>query len=259
MGGDVSAMKWMGVIAAALIGLAGGARAETVTVFAAASMKDALEDAATIWSDASGHDVVFSFAASSALARQIMQGAPADMFVSASADWMDQVEASNLIIEGTRADIAGNRLVLVAAGGPPVDLAAPAGILARLGDRPLAMALVDAVPAGIYGKAALDSLGLWDRLAPRVAQTANVRAALRLVQIGEAPLGVVYASDALVAPELVIAATFPPESHPAIRYPAAVLRTAKAAEVADFLLFLRSVAGQEVMLAHGLTSVAQDG
>ncbi|WP_377507616.1 molybdate ABC transporter substrate-binding protein [Octadecabacter sp. R77987] len=252
-------MKWMGVITAVLIVLAGSARAETITVFAASSMKDALEDAAQAWSDKSGHEVVFSFAASSALARQIMLGAPADIFVSANPDWMDQIEASNLIIEGTRADIAGNSLVLVMSGGSPVDLTAPADIVARLDDRPLAMALVDAVPAGIYGKAALQSLDLWDAVAPHVAQTANVRAALRLVQIGEARLGVVYASDVMAAPDLVIAATFPPDSHPAIRYPAAVLRTPMAAEATDFLHDLRGIAGQKVMLAHGFTSVAPDG
>ena len=253
-------MKFPMFLIAAFFALTGALRAETITVFAASSMKDALEDVAAVWSDDSGIDVVFSFASSSALARQIMQGAPADLFVSANEDWMDQIEASNLIIEGTRVDIAGNTLVLVSSGGAdPVDLAIPTDLIARLEGRPLAMGLVEAVPAGIYGKAALEHLGLWDALAPLVAQTANSRAALRLVQITEARLGIVYATDALVAPDLDVVAVFPAQAHAPIRYPAAVLRTPNAVAATDFLYALRSAQGQAIFARLGFTGVAADG
>lgn len=231
-------------IAAALIlafALApGAARAADVLVFAAASLKTALDDVAAAFEAQTGSEVAVAYAGSSALARQILAGAPADIFISANTLWMDEVEAAGLLAKGSRRDLLGNRLVLV---GPadlsavsPADLSAEA-LAARLGDGRLAMALVDAVPAGMYGKSALASLGLWEALAPRIAQADNVRAALALVARGEAPLGIVYATDAAAEPRVSVLATFPEESHPPIVYP--VARLADAGEpAAAFLDYL---------------------
>ena len=178
-----------------LVGLAmltGVARAE-VTVFAAASLKGGLDEAAVAWTAETGVDVHLSFAGSSALARQILQGAPADIFISASSEWMDVVEGYDALVPDTRKDLLANRLVLIGASNTSAQaLTRDADLLAMLGDGKLAMALVEAVPAGIYGKAALEWFGLWDGVKDHVAQADNVRAALALVAWGEAPLGVVY-------------------------------------------------------------------
>jgi molybdate transport system substrate-binding protein len=226
------------------------ASAGEVVVFAAASMKTALDDFAAAWEAETGHDVTLSYAGSSQLARQIVAGAPADIFISAAVDWMDEVEAAGLLAEGTRQDLLGNRLVLIAHGtdAAGVDIA---GLPDLLGDEKLAMALVDAVPAGQYGKAALSSLGLWDALAPSVAQSDNVRAALALVSTGEAPYGIVYATDAAADDNVTIVATFPADSHPPIIFPAALL--IEAADAADRAFFeaLRSDAARAAFEARG--------
>lgn len=213
-------------------------RAERITVFAAASLKNVLDEAAADWSARTGHTAVLSYAGSSRLARQIQRAAPADVFVSANAAWMDVLARDGLIRVGTRRDIAGNRLVLIAHGADaaPIALNRPGDLAARLGDGRLAMALVDAVPAGIYGKAALKSLGLWDTLAKRVAQTDNVRAALALVARGETAYGIVYQSDAAASDRVRVVATFPEGSHPAIVYPAAVLKDTSKPDVANSFL-----------------------
>jgi molybdate transport system substrate-binding protein len=190
------------------------------TVFAAASLKSALDEVL-----AGQPDWRAAYAGSSVLARQILQGAPADVFISANALWMDELARAGALEPGTRRDLLSNRLALIAA--PGVDAPAPApgaDLAAALGDGRLAMALVDAVPAGIYGKAALTSLGVWDAVAPRVAQADNVRAALRLVASGAAPLGIVYATDAAAEPRVRLIGLFPQNSHPPIRYPVALLR-----------------------------------
>lgn len=213
------------------------AAAEQVTVFAAASLRTALDDFAADWQAETGHATAISYAGSSVLAKQIVAGAPADVFISASIGWMDEVEAAGLIAGAARRDILGNSLVLIAHGsdadavgiGPETDLPG------LLGDGRLAMALVDAVPAGQYGKAALESLGLWGPVAPAVAQADNVRAALALVATGEAPLGIVYATDAAAEDDVTVVGTFPPDSHPPIVYPAALL--AGAADAADRAFF----------------------
>lgn len=210
---------------ACAIGLPGPVLADEVVVFAAASLKTALDQVAAEFQAATGHEVVVSYAGSNALATQIIAGAPADIFISAAVNWMDEVEKAGLVVPGTRTDILGNRLVLIAHGrgvapveiGPQTDLA---GLLA--GGR-LSMAMVDAVPAGQYGKAALESLGLWASVEGTVAQSENVRAALALVASGEAPYGIVYASDAAGDDNVTVVATFPAESHPPIVYPAALL------------------------------------
>ena len=199
------------------------ALAEDVVVFAAASLQTGLDQVAAAWEAETGQTVTISYAGSNTLAAQIIAGAPADIFVSAAVDWMDAVEAEGLIAD--RRDLLGNRLVLVAHDPttPSVDIGPDLDLAGMLGDERLAMALVDAVPAGQYGKAALESLGLWTQVAPLVAQSDNVRAALALVSTGEAPFGIVYATDAMADPSVTVVGTFPADSHPPIVYPAALL------------------------------------
>jgi molybdate transport system substrate-binding protein len=233
------------------------ARAQTVTltVFAAASMKNALDDINAAFTKATGIKVVASLAASSALAKQIEQGAPADVFASADLDWMDYLEQKKLIKDGTRLNLLGNRLVLIAskdsklgdvASGPGFDLAKLAG-----GGR-IAVADVRAVPAGKYAKAALEKLGGWAAVETKLAPTENVRAALALVGRGEAPLGIVYETDAKIEPNVKIVGRFPEDSHPAITYPVALTATAKP-DATKYLAFLRSSATKTIFETHGFT------
>ncbi|MEM6421991.1 MAG: molybdate ABC transporter substrate-binding protein, partial [Pseudomonadota bacterium] len=203
-----------------------------------------------------------SFAASSALARQIDHGAPAALFVSADEAWMDHLDARGTLVAGTRRVIATNRLVLVAHGEASTDTPRPlgtkTGLSARLGRGRLAVALTDAVPAGRYARAALESLSLWSALQGRLAETDNVRAALALVARGEVPFGIVYASDARAEPRVHIAATIPAESHPPIRYPAALLANAPEtawAAAGGFLDYLSGERGQAILARHGFGPV----
>jgi len=217
------------------------ARAADITVFAAASLKNALDDAAKIFEAKTGDKVVVSYAASSVLAKQIEQGAPADIFFSADLDWMDYLEQKKLIDTASRHTLLGNTLVLVAPKDSTASLVIEKNfpLLQALGpDGKLAMASVDTVPAGKYGKAALTYLGVWDAVASRVAQAENVRAALAFVARGETPLGVVYGTDARSEPAVKIVGTFPEESHPKIFYPMALTASAKpeAHKFLDFLL-----------------------
>ena len=243
-----------------LAGWAMPAMAGQVTVFAAASLKTALDNIAAMWRAETGHDVVLSLGGSSALARQIQHGAPADIFISANIAWMDALERDGLIEPASRFDLAGNRLVLIAHGdhagsrtlSPGFDLAG------LLGQGRLAMALVDAVPAGIYGKQALQALGMWDQAVPRIAQSDNVRAALALVASGEAPAGIVYATDARVDARVGVVGRFPEDSHDAIRYPAAVIGDSRNHVAGDFMRFLKSDAAQAVLEGHGFVRLAQD-
>lgn len=231
------------------------AKADTVTVFAAASMANAVAEIETGFEADSGYDVVVSLAGSSALARQIQQGAPADIFISASTDWMDTVQQAGLIEQGSRFDLLGNSLVLVAFGteAAPVEMTEGVDLPAMLGEGRLAMALVDAVPAGIYGKAALESLGVWREVAPLVAQTDNVRAALALVATGEAPLGIVYATDAAAEDNVTIVGTFPADSHPPIIYPVADLANRDSPAENAFMEYLRSPAARAAFEGQGFT------
>ena len=223
------------LLLAALLTLASPAAAEEVVVFAAASLKETLDAVASAWQNRTGDRVTVSYAGSNALAGQILQGAPADIFISASADWMDEVDRAGLV--ALRRDLLGNRLVLVAHGrdAPPVAIGPGLDLATLLGGGKLAMAMVEAVPAGQYGKAALQSLGLWNSVAPSVAQSENVRAALAFVASGEAPFGIVYATDALAEDDVTIVATFPTGTHPPIVYPAALLTG--AADAADRAFF----------------------
>lgn len=211
----------------ALILMALPVQAETITVFAAASLKGPLDEiAAAYQATHPDQTVTVAYGGSSAMARQIMAGAPADVFVSASAEWIDQVAPATSPVT-----IAGNRLVLIAHGAA-TPVTAPPDIAARLGDGKLAMALVEAVPAGVYGQQALRALGQWDAVAPKVAQADDVRAALALVATGAAPYGIVYASDAQAEPRVTAIYTFPEDSHDPITYPAAALSPAGAPFVA---------------------------
>ncbi|WP_428928073.1 molybdate ABC transporter substrate-binding protein [Marinibacterium sp. SX1] len=224
--------------------LAGGARAGEVTVFAAASLKTALDEIARDYADTTGDEITLSFAGSSALARQIQLGAPADLFISANEAWMDALQDDGLIQPGSRADLVGNRLVVIGHGAPgAADDDLP--LAEALGQGRVAMALVDAVPAGIYGKAALQSLGLWDEVSRRVVQADNVRSALAFVALGEAPAGIVYSTDAAVEPRVSVRAVFPETSHPPIRYPGALLTGADGA-AKDFLAYLQGAEARAV-------------
>jgi molybdate transport system substrate-binding protein len=229
------------------------ALAGDVLVFAAASLTDALGAVADAWQAETGQRVTLSFAGSSALARQIQEGAPADIFISASPDWMDALEDSGDLRAGTRRDILGNRLVLIAHGRDvaPVEIDETLDLAAMLGDGRLSMALTQAVPAGIYGRAALDYLGLWQGVAPLVAQSDNVRAALAFVALGEAPLGIVYATDAVASDDVSVIGTFPAHSHPPITYPAAITAQSASTGAAAFLDYLTSDPARAIWAGYG--------
>jgi molybdate transport system substrate-binding protein len=247
-----------GVLVLALLAaplLAWPARAGEVTVFAAASLKNALDDAAKLYEAKTGEKVVVSYAASSALAKQIESGAPADIFFSADLDWMDYLQGKNLIDVASRHTLLGNTLVLIAPKDSTASLTVEKGfpLLKALGpDGKLAMAGVDSVPAGKYGKAALTYLGVWEEVAPRVAQAENVRAALAFVARKEAPLGIVYGTDAKSEYSVRVVATFPPESHPKILYPVALLASAKPG-ARKFLAFLLWPEAAPAFQAQGFT------
>ena len=226
-----------------------------LTVFAAASLKEALDEAAAAYRKQTGVPVRVSYAASSALARQIEQGAPADVFFSADLEWMDYLQKRNRLDVATRRSLLGNRLVLIAprASKAQVDLKRPATLLAALGDGRLAVGQTRTVPAGKYAKASLESLSLWNGVRPRLAESESVRAALMLVARGETPLGIVYASDAKAEPGVRVVATFPEDSHPPIVYPVAALRGARAAQAARFLQWLASPAADALFTKRGFT------
>jgi molybdate transport system substrate-binding protein len=237
--------------------------AEPVVVFAAASLKNALDDASAAWTKATGRTVRISYAGSNALAKQIEAGAPADLFVSADQAWMDYVEKAGLLKPGSRVDLLRNALVLIAPGprdasaDPRIALAPDLGptLTRLLGGGKLAMATIDAVPAGKYGKAALEKLGAWDAVKGQVAQAENVRAALLLVARGEAPLGIVYATDAAADPSVHVLATFPTDSHPPIVYPAALLKESRNPDAAALLTDLRGPAARGAFERQGFTVV----
>ncbi|MGW8204198.1 molybdate ABC transporter substrate-binding protein [Sphingomonas bisphenolicum] len=240
----------------ALSNPAGAANERGPLVLAAASLQDVLAVAAVEWARQGHPQPILSFAGSSALARQIRAGAPADLFVSADEDWMDVVEKAGSVQADTRADIAGNRLVLVSPLRQPVRLTIGRDmpIAKALGSSRLAMADPDSVPAGKYGKAALTTLGVWAAVAPKVVRSENVRAALALVERGEARLGIVYATDARASRKVRIVGIFPPGSHPPIRYPVARLKNSRHADADGFRRFLLSPKGRAVLTRYGFTA-----
>ena len=225
-------------------------------VLAAASLQESLTDAANAWA-AKGHaKPILSFAASSALARQVIAGAPADLFLSADEEWMDAVAKAGLLRPGTRTTLLGNRLVLIAPASSRVRLTPARGFpLAKaLGTGRLALADPDAVPAGKYAKAALTALGVWTSVAAKVAPAENVRAAMALVERGAAPLGIVYATDARASKTVRIVGTFPAGSHPPIRYPVALLKASRNKDAAGFRAFLLSKQGRTIFARHGFSA-----
>lgn len=235
------------------LALVAPSRADEVVVFAAASLKTALDAVAADYQAATGNTVTISYAGSNALAKQIVEGAPTDIFISASVTWMDEVEKAGLVVEGKRKDLLGNTLVLVAhgPGAAPVTIGPGFDLKGLLGDGKLAMAMVDSVPAGQYGKEALETLGIWSAVEGSVAQSENVRAALALVASGEAPYGIVYGSDALAEPRVTVVGTFPSNSHAPIVYPAALLTGAADADDGGFFEALSADAADARFAAQG--------
>lgn len=244
------------LVPAAWMLLATSSWAADITVFAASSLKTALDEIATDWQARTGTGVVVAYDGSAKLARQIEQGASADLFISASSQWMDALQDQALIAPQSRRNILGNSLVLIASGSDQAQVTLSAGfdLAGLLGQDKLSMALVDSVPAGQYGKQALQSLGLWTSVEANVVQSENVRAALALVAMGEAPLGVVYASDAIAESERVsIIATFPADSHEPIVYPAALVSGGNNQQAADFLESLSSDPALAIFASQGFS------
>jgi len=235
------------------------AEEKSLTVFAAASMKNALDDIDTAYAAKTGAKIVASYAASSLLAKQIDQGAPADIFLSADTDWMDYAADRKIIDTATRTNLLGNSIVLIAPTESKIDKLAigPGFDLARLaGDGRIATGDVTSVPVGKYAKAALERLGAWRAAEPKFAMAESVRAALTLVARGEASLGIVYATDAKVEPGVKIIGTFPADSHTAIIYPVAATTTASR-RATDYLSFLRSTDARAIFERYGFTFLAR--
>jgi molybdate transport system substrate-binding protein len=227
--------------------------AANVTVFAAASLKEAMDAQAQQFEANTGNKVIISYGGSNSLAKQIEAGAPADVFISADLDWMDYVDQRHLLMPGTRFDLLRNTLVLIAPASSTAKLTIGPnfGLAAALGKEKLAMANPDSVPAGKYGKAALEKLGVWSAVEKQVARAENVRAALALVSRGEAPLGIVYSTDALSDKGVRIVDTFPADSYPPIVYPAALLASSKSPSAKPLLDYLRSPAAGVVWEKYG--------
>ena len=232
------------------------AQPKELIIFAPASLKNALDDASAAWARATGKPAPkISYAASNTLAKQIELGAPADIFISADLDWMNFLAEKKLIQPDTRVNLLSNRIVLVAPQDSPlvIDIKPGFNLAAALGDGRLSMGNVDAVPAGKYGKAALEKLDAWAGVKDRIAQADNVRAALLLVSRKEAPLGVVYATDAAADPNVKIVGVFPEDTHPPIIYPMAAVKESAHPDAGAFLSYLRSASGRPSFEKQGFT------
>ena len=243
-------LRWIAALLVASL-MATAAHAAPVTVFAAASLKNALDEVGVEYEKAGG-EARFSYAASSAIARQIEQGAPADVYVSADSDWMNYLAERKLIVAASRRDLLTNRLALIAPADSKVALKVGTGMpLAKaLGSGRLAVAGPD-VPAGKYARASLTALGAWDSVSGKLVQAENVRAALQFVARGETPLGIVYDTDAKVEPKVRIVGLFPDASHPKIVYPAALVASSKNPDAAKFLAFMRTPKAAAVFRKYG--------
>ncbi|MBY0383020.1 MAG: molybdate ABC transporter substrate-binding protein [Xanthobacteraceae bacterium] len=231
------------------------ATSNTLTAFAAASMKNALDEIDAAYAAKSGHTVVASYAASSVLAKQIEQGAPADAFISADTAWMDYGIKNETINASTRTDLLGNSIVLIAPKDSKigtVEIKQGFDLAKLAGDGRIATGDVASVPVGKYAKAALEKLGSWKDSEPKFAMAESVRAALTLVSRGEAALGIVYSTDAKVDPGVKIVGTFPADSHPPIIYPVAATATAKQG-TADYLDFLKTSAAKTIFEKYGFS------
>lgn len=253
------ALLGLGAFLALAIAVVQPAAAQTkdVVIFAAASLKNALDDVNAQWQREAGKKAVISYAASPALARQIEQGAPADVFISADLDWMDYLQQRNLIKVDTRSNLLGNRIVLVAPKASNVSAKIGPGfnLADLLGSGRLAMADTNAVPAGKYGKASLEALGVWSTVQDKVAQAENVRAALLLVSRAEAPLGIVYQTDAAADANVKIVDAFPANTHPAIVYPIALTASGNSPDAAAFLAYIKSAKARPLFEKQGFTVI----
>src|SRR6516164_7954618 len=229
------------------------AQQNKLVIFAAASLKDALDEVNAAFQRDKGPETATSYAASSTLAKQIEAAAPADIFISADLDWMDYLAKRNLIKPETRANLLGNRLVLIAPAntGGKLDIAPNFPLAHALGNGRLAIADPNAVPAGRYAKAALESLGVWSSVTDKLAPAENVRATLALVSRGEAPLGIVYQTDANSDKGVQIVGAFPDNTHPPIVYPIAVVAASTNPGAPGYIAFLRSPAARSIFEKQG--------
>lgn len=229
------------------------ALAQNLTVLAASSLKEALDEVSTRFHSAGKQKVAVSYFASSALAKQIESGAPVDLFISADIDWMDYVDQRRLLRAGTRTNLLHNRLVLIAPAESKLQVEIKSGFALDklIGDGKLSMADPDSVPAGKYGKAALEKLGVWAAVERRVARGDNVRTALNFVARGEAPLGIVYETDAYAEKKVRIVARFPQDSYPPITYPVAIIGTSKHPAAAGYLNYLKSTEARAIFEKYG--------
>jgi molybdate transport system substrate-binding protein len=245
-------MRFLLALCLLLVPLA--ARAQELTVFAAASLTDAMQDVSTQWAQAGHQPLRMSFGSSSTLARQIEQGAPANLFASADQRWMDYLADKKLIAADTRRDLLGNALVLVVAAnkpqhvtiGPGFDLVGMLGPSGRVATGDPAH-----VPVGIYAEQALRKLGIWNLVAPRLARTDDVRSALLLVERGEAPAGIVYATDAAVSKAVMVAGTFPADSHDPVSYPFAVVKSGDTPQARALMTFLEGPQARAIFIQRG--------
>ncbi len=252
-----SRRSFLGIVAGLVVAMpavADDPPPRTIIVFAAASLTDVMREIGAAYQAETGVETLFSFAASSALARQIESGAPAAAYVSADLEWMDYLANRGLVDAGTRRNVAGNELVLIAPADSTakIDIAPGFDLARALGGGRLAVADPVAVPAGRYAKAALTALGAWTQAEPRLAPAENVRAALALVSRGEAPLGIVYPTDARVDPGVRVVATFPAGSHAPILYPAAAIGA--SAGGADFVAYLAGDKAQAIFRKAGFSA-----
>jgi molybdate transport system substrate-binding protein len=240
---------------ALLLPCAHGDAAEKVTVFAAGSTTNAVTDICNLFIEKKKGRVIPCFASSSTLAKQIDHGAPADVYLSANPKWMNFLEKNSLIEPGTRFDLLGNRIVLIAPLDSKIEITIGPGfdLAGIVGDEKLAMGDPDHVPAGIYGKQALESLDAWAAVAPKVARSKDVRAALALVERGEVPLGIVYATDAAISKKVKVVGIFPEDSHPSITYPAALVAGKATAGAKTFLEFLKTPDVKAIFEKYGFS------
>nr|WP_210485509.1 molybdate ABC transporter substrate-binding protein [Microvirga antarctica] len=252
-------MAFFGLLCLSVLPTAAFAQSKGVVVFAAASLKNALDDVNRAWERETGKTATLVYAASNLLAKQIEAGAPADLFVSADLDWMDYSASRNLIRPQERINLLGNTLVLIAPKDSPVETMGGANLdlATRLGSGRLAMGNVDAVPAGKYGKAALEHLGEWNGVKDKVAQAESVSAALLLVSRGEAAFGIVYGTDAASDPNVKIVSVFPANTYPPIIYPAALTADSKHPDAAAFLAFMRSDTARKLFEGQGFVVLNQ--
>ncbi len=229
------------------------------TIFAAASMKTALDAIAAAWTAQTGKSPSIVYGSSAVLAKQIEQDAPADIFISADLNWMDYLDKAKLLRPGTRRNVLGNELVLIEPADASVALKIEPGfdLAGATGDGKVAVCTIASCPGGIYAKQALTGLGVWDKVEPKLAQADNIRSALNLVARGEAHFGIVYATDAKAEPKVKVVGTFPESSHSPIVYPVAILASSKNPEAASFVAFLASQTATKILLDQGFSILSK--